>query len=132
MKKYIYISIGGILGVFSRFLLKNLQLNSTGNSFPTNILLINVTGAFLIAFILTLAAKAITISVELRLGLTTGFLGGFTTFSALCKDAYNLVVAKEFYIFLIYVLGSVFAGLVAVLLGIITARSLEHLFVRRG
>jgi fluoride ion exporter CrcB/FEX len=51
----------------------------------------NVLGAFALAFILTIAFEIWTFDSDIRLGVTTGFLGAFTTFSTLCKETVGLM-----------------------------------------
>jgi fluoride ion exporter CrcB/FEX len=60
-----------------------------------NTLVVNLVGCFLLAAILTLALEVLEISSDLRLGVSTGFIGAFTTFSTLCKEI--LIMASQGY-----------------------------------
>lgn len=118
MKKYLYIGMFGALGAILRVYLKGIQLNINHGKFPLNTLLINISGSFLIALILTFAAKKIRISENLRLGLTTGFTGAFTTFSTLCKEAFELIHNWNLLTAALYILLSISLGLFSAYMGV--------------
>ncbi len=73
---------GSALGGGARYLvtLATANLKTLGAGFPHGTLIVNMVGCFLITFIMAIAA-ATTMSANLRLFLTTGFLGGLTTYS---------------------------------------------------
>ncbi|MGE5186436.1 MAG: fluoride efflux transporter CrcB [Acidobacteriota bacterium] len=73
---------GSALGGGARYLvtLATANLKTLGTGFPHGTLIVNMLGCFLITFIMAIAA-ATTMSANLRLFLTTGFLGGLTTYS---------------------------------------------------
>ena len=89
---------------------------------PINTILINVIGSFLLALILTIALEVWNIKEEIRLGIATGFLGAFTTFSTLCKDTVTLINKGLYFSALSYVTISTLLGLCAAYFGIILAR----------
>jgi CrcB protein len=124
LRKYIYIGLGGCIGAVFRVIIENSHLNGGKGFIPLNTLLINITGSFLIAVVLTLAYEVLEMEESLRLGITTGFLGGYTTFSTLCKETVNLINKRHGLVALEYVLLSIFLGLSAVYLGTIVAREL--------
>ena len=83
MKKYLYIGIGGFLGANVRFFIKSIY---NGNStIPFATFMINIIGSFLLALILTLCIKILNRKEHIKLSVTVGFLGSFTTFSTFCK-----------------------------------------------
>lgn len=125
MKKYLYIGMFGALGAILRVYLKGIQLNINHGKFPLNTLLINISGSFLIALILTFAAKKIRISENLRLGLTTGFTGAFTTFSTLCKEAFELIHNWNLLTAALYILLSISLGLFSAYMGVKIANLLS-------
>jgi CrcB protein len=116
MKKYLYIGAFGFCGAILRYVIKSASFGSITANFPINTLITNVTGAFLIALIFSLTAQKINISEELKLGLTTGFLGAYTTFSTLCKDTISLIESAKYSYAVIYVLLSVVLGILAIIL----------------
>ena len=62
-----------------------------GSAFPWGTLLINVTGSILLGFIMHYALSTPGVSVELRVLLTTGFCGGYTTFSTYSYETATLI-----------------------------------------
>ena len=87
MANYFIIALGGALGSVLRYLLGN-RIESSESLFPINILLINITGCFLIGMVLALVdAKS-----QLFLFLTIGILGSFTTMSAFSAQALDLLL----------------------------------------
>lgn len=122
MKKYIFIGICGFLGAISRYFIMNVNLYNNKEAVPINTLIINVTGSFIIALILTVALEIWEIDEALRLGIATGFIGAFTTFSTLCKETVNLIASGYYYSAISYMTMSVVLGLSAVYFGVVVAR----------
>nr|WP_243121164.1 CrcB family protein [Clostridium autoethanogenum] len=71
MKKYIYIGIGGFLGAILRFALENVKVSTYLSLIPINTLFINITGAFILAFVTTAAFFTLVVSVKIKLGIWT-------------------------------------------------------------
>ena len=122
MQKYIYISIGGALGAVLRLLIGNAHIGNYNGNFPLNTLIINIVGTFILALFLTVAYEIMEIDADLRLGVSTGFLGAFTTFSTLCKEAASLMAGGEYFSAIAYITLSAILGLAAAYLGMILAR----------
>ena len=98
MANYFIIALGGALGSVLRYLLGN-RIESSESFFPINILLINITGCFLIGMVLALVdAKS-----QLFLFLTIGILGSFTTMSAFSAQALNLLLDEKYLLATSYV-----------------------------
>jgi CrcB protein len=115
MKQVLLVFVGGGLGSALRFLIsKNLNQVS---SIPLGTLLVNFSGSLLIGFILGLGLKQEMLSPNTTLLLATGFCGGFTTFSAFSFENQALLKAGDYVNFGIYSAGSIFLGIVAVLIG---------------
>ena len=121
MKKYIFIGIGGFFGAISRYFIKNIHLYNYGGAVPVNTLIINVTGSFVLGLLLTLFFEIWETDDAVRLGITTGFLGTYTTFSTLCKDTVGLMSNGDYYSAISYITMSAVLGLIAVFLGIVIA-----------
>lgn len=119
--RLLVIGVGGAIGALSRagisqlFGTTSIELGDQGSSFPWATLTVNVIGALLIG-ILAVALIADGDSY-LRPFLITGFLGGFTTFSALALDAVDLMDNNMWPTALLYLAVTVGAGLLAVRLG---------------
>ena len=124
MRKYIYIAVGGVLGSILRFFIRSININSSSWDFPLNTFIINITGTFILAFVITVALEVLEFDADLRLGMTTGFLGAYTTFSTLCKETAILIGKGSYYSAISYISFSVLIGLAAVYLGIAAAREL--------
>lgn len=119
MKEVIYIFIGGGVGSVLRYLIQiaiNERMSTFASPFSWGTLTVNVVGSLLIGLFYSLSER-FQLSMEVRLLLTAGLCGGFTTFSTFSND--GLILLKEgFYgMFLLYALLSIFLGLAAVLLG---------------
>ncbi len=123
MRKYIFIGLGSFLGAILRYLIKSLPLGE--GAFPLSTLIINVIGAFALAFILSAALEIWDLSPDIRSGVTIGLLGAFTTFSTLCKETVGLISHQAFFFAGLYIVGSVLLGLGAAYLGVMLARKLE-------
>ncbi len=122
MKKYVFIACGGFLGAILRFAVKSVQIPGYSENIPLNTLIINVIGSFLLALILTVAYEVRDMDADIRLGIATGFLGAFTTFSTLCKETVALLKNGEYFSALSYVTVSVVLGLSAAYFGVVLAR----------
>jgi CrcB protein len=112
MKLIFVIGIGSFFGGVFRYLLSLLIQTKTTTNFPLGTLIVNIIGCFFIGIVLGIFEKG-QISHEWKLFLATGFLGGFTTFSAFSSETF--VLFREGYVAyaLFYVLASVLLGLLA-------------------
>lgn len=124
MRRYIYIGIGGAAGAISRYALKTLEVFHITDRFYLNTLAINITGCFVLAFFLRLAFEILDIDPDLRLGVTTGFIGAFTTFSTFCRDTVNLLFNGDMLFSFINILLSLTAGFAAIYIGDMSAKKL--------
>lgn len=119
------VALGSAAGGVTRYLLTGAVQRAAGGSFPIGTLLVNVSGSFLLGFLLryTLAVPAMT--PQLRLGLTAGFCGGFTTFSTFSAETVTLVESGDYRRAALYATSSVLVSVVAVALGVAAARALS-------
>ncbi len=108
---------GGFFGTIVRYLLSLLIQAHLGKSWPYDILFINITGAFVLAFITTLADASILIGPTRRLVINVGFLGAYTTFSSLALGDILLFANGRWLLALLYMFLSIAGGVVAVLVG---------------
>lgn len=86
---WLLVFVGGGLGAVSRHAVGRATLHAFGPGFPWGTLAVNVVGSFLIGLLIGLFS-ALGTGQPGRLFLVTGFLGGFTTFSAFSLDALTL------------------------------------------
>ncbi|MGI6285579.1 fluoride efflux transporter CrcB [Neomoorella humiferrea] len=119
---YIYIGIFGFLGAIARFELGRFITAFWPSTFPLGTLIINIVGCFAMGLILTYSLERLTLSPELRLGLTTGFIGAFTTFSTFSVETINLLFGGLITSAIMYMLVSTIGGLIAVRAGTVLAR----------
>ena len=124
MWAYIAIAVGGVLGCWARYAMTNLVQSIFGREFPYATLSINLLACLLMGFLFEETIERLTFSPVLRLGILTGFLGGFSTFSTFAMETLLLAEQGEAARGLLYVLLSVVLGLAAVTGGVYIARSL--------
>jgi CrcB protein len=93
-----------------------------GSRFPLGTLFVNVTGSFVIGFLMTLLTERLPAATYWRPLLVIGFLGGYTTFSSFEWETYSAIRAGGFWIGLANVVASVTLGYAAVWLGALIAR----------
>jgi CrcB protein len=98
-----------------------------GLSFPYGTLIVNIAGSFLMGLLAGYFAFRPGIGQHTRLFLTTGILGGFTTFSAFSLDAALLIERQAYGAAAGYVAGSVVASVAALFFGLAVFRTAGHL-----
>ncbi|MBD2494551.1 fluoride efflux transporter CrcB [Nostoc sp. FACHB-280] len=112
------ISLGAVAGALSRYYLGLWLTQLFGQAFPYSTLIINVSGCFVMGlFTMLVLGRLIVISPEIRLLVTTGFLGAYTTFSTYELDVVKLIEKQSLEMSLIYWLISPVLSLVGLLLG---------------
>ena len=112
------IALGGALGSVARHFLSSAIYGWTGSTFPWGILAVNVLGGLAMGVIVELGALRLSYGPEMRAFLTTGILGGFTTFSTFSLDTVLLIDRGEILSAAAYAIvsvagsvGALFAGL---------------------
>ncbi|MBX9804895.1 MAG: fluoride efflux transporter CrcB [Alphaproteobacteria bacterium] len=119
---YIAIGLGGALGALSRFGLGRLLPATAFTHFPLQIFLVNAIGCLMMGVVLESMAFYGALSAPMRSFLTTGFLGGFTTFSAFALE-FGLLVDKDLPAHAIfYAVSSVMVSLFCFFIGIRAVR----------
>lgn len=116
------VALGGAVGSVLRHLVGLGASRFFGPAFPMGTLAVNVAGSFAMGILVEVIARRFGGSVELRLLLATGLLGGFTTFSSYALEGVLLLERGEVGAALIYILGSVVLGLAGLLLGLMLMR----------
>jgi len=118
MFQALLVAIGGAIGSLLRYYVGLGSLRLMGPGFPWGTLIVNVVGCFIIGVFAEMIMRRFNASVELRLLLITGFLGGFTTFSAFSLDAITLFERGDVFAGGIYIAASVGLSMVAVMAGL--------------
>jgi fluoride exporter len=121
-KHILLIGLGGSVGSIARFLCQKYIYEWHPHPFPFGTMTVNVAGCFLIGLFCALADKGSLLTPEWRLLLTTGFSGGFTTFSTFAYENINLLKSGEIMYFLLYTAASVILGLLVTWLGIVLVK----------
>ena len=124
MWAYVAIAAGGVLGCWARYAMTNLVQAIYGRDFPYATLSINVLACFMMGFLFEETLERLTISPVLRVGVLTGFIGGFSTFSTFAMETLLLAEQGEPGKGVLYVVVSILFGLAAVTGGVYIARSL--------
>ena len=109
MKKLLWIGLAGAAGAIMRVLVGQAVPNVAG--FPISTLTVNVIGTFLLCFIIAGVFRTLSAHKDVQDIVTTGFLGSFTTFSALSVETLLLVESNQFILAGLYVLCSIIGGL---------------------
>jgi CrcB protein len=123
-RSFLLVGIGGFIGSIARYVVAVAMSGVISSSFPWATLIVNVAGCFLIGVIFAMSDRGSLLSPEWRIFLTTGFCGGFTTFSTFSYESLRLLQDGEYFYVAVYVLTSVVVGFLATLLGIYLIRSL--------
>ena len=124
LRGYLAVFVGAGLGGMLRHAVNRASLAYLGPGFPYGTLIVNVIGGLLMGVLAELFLVKGGGSQEFRLFLTTGFLGGFTTFSAFSLDAALMWERSDYAALGAYVTGSVVLSIGALFLGMATVRSL--------
>ncbi|HEY8206977.1 MAG TPA: fluoride efflux transporter CrcB [Myxococcaceae bacterium] len=103
MARFLWVCLGGAIGSGARYLVGLWSLAVLGPAFPYGTLTVNAVGSFLICLVLHLALTAHLISPTLALFLTTGVMGGFTTYSTFNYETFKYAQQGAHGLALLYV-----------------------------
>jgi CrcB protein len=118
------VAVGAAAGGVSRYYLSLAIYNRVGAAFPWGTLVVNVTGSLLLGFLMRYAIGTPSLSAEMRLLLTTGFCGGYTTFSTFSYETAMLMEDGQYERAATYAVASVVVALIATACGFMLAREL--------
>src|SRR5262245_49772455 len=94
VERALLIAAGGALGTVLRYLTSSLTAHWLGGEFPCGTLIVNLVGSFLIGAIQTIGMESLVLSDEARRFLTTGVMGGLTTYSAFSYETVRLMEGR--------------------------------------
>jgi fluoride exporter len=114
---FVWVALGGALGSMARLGLSHGVHRVVGDGFPYGILTVNVLGSFVMGVVTAFFMRKFEDNQAAQFFLTTGVLGGFTTFSAFSLDVLKLVNAGHMASAVVYVLASVGFSIAAVFAG---------------
>jgi len=124
MERFLWVCLGSALGGGARYLVSMATLRLLGPSFPFGTLVVNVTGSFFISFLMQAGLGASPASTTLRVFLTVGVLGGFTTYSTFNHETLSLLRDGALGAAFLYLALTVLASLGAGLLGLVLFQKL--------
>ncbi|HYV90717.1 MAG TPA: fluoride efflux transporter CrcB [Chitinophagales bacterium] len=112
------IGIGGFIGTIARYLSQQVIYRFYPATFPIGTLSVNLLGCLLIGIFYALSERGNLLSPEWRMFLTTGFCGGFTTFSTFSYESVQLLNDGEYTYVAVFAVASVIIGILATIFGI--------------
>lgn len=124
MDRWFWIGLGGAAGTLARYGLSTWCQQRLGAEFPYGTLAVNVLGSFLLGALGEIAATTELMSPTLRLSLSTGLMGGFTTYSSFNNETLRLIQYKSWAAGLANMMFTLVGCLLAGALGMIVARRL--------
>jgi CrcB protein len=93
--RFLIVCGAGAVGCGARYLVSLWAAKRIGTGFPWGTLIVNLVGSFLIAFVLELSTRMASFSPNLRIALTTGFMGGLTTYSSFNYESTALLTGDH-------------------------------------
>ena len=118
------VALGGAFGASARYGVAAVMLRVMRPGFPWGPLTVNVVGSLAMGLLVEGLALKFSISPEMRVMLVTGFLGGFTTFSAFSLDTANMIERNAYGPAAAYVLASVLLSVAALFGGLMIGRAI--------
>ncbi len=122
MMRVLWISLGGAVGTAARFLLSGWLLRALGPAFPYGTLAVNVIGSFLLGAIMHVGLNTTLLSPGARLVLSTGVMGGFTTYSTFNYETLQYLQEGAWGLAGLNVFATLVTCLIAGALGVVAAR----------
>ncbi|MCI5075954.1 fluoride efflux transporter CrcB [Oricola sp.] len=123
MSHILLVALGGGLGASARYLTNLAALRVAGPHFPWGTMIVNILGSFAMGLLIAALARRTGASMEVRSFLATGFLGGFTTFSAFSLDFALMWERGDQWHGLIYLIASVVVSICALFAGLALVRA---------
>ncbi|MEA4828003.1 MAG: fluoride efflux transporter CrcB [Clostridium sp.] len=117
MEKIFYVGLGGFIGAALRYIISTNSSKVFNGQLPYGTLIVNILGGILIGFIMELSSTTNIISSNLKLFLTTGILGGLTTFSTFSYETVALFSNGSYYLALLNTFLNLFLSFSGVVIG---------------
>ena len=124
LEKYLYIAIGGSLGSIARYWIGSTVSGRLGTRFPYGTLVINITACVIIGFTLTYLGKRAELNPAWRFLIPVGFVGAYSTFSTYEWETLSNLRSGAVLLAIVYAVGSLLLGLLAVWGGSVLAEVL--------
>lgn len=124
MARFLWVCLGGAFGTGARYLLQGWTAAQLGSLFPYGTLGVNLLGSFLISLLMYVGLATDLFSATVRVALTTGILGGFTTYSSFCYESLVYLREGSWGLAALYVASTLMGCLAACFLGLALGRVL--------
>lgn len=121
MRTAIYVGVAGFFGSIARYAISG-AVSRVNESFPWGTFVVNITGSFALGFLVAAFAHRFVVHADLRVAVTVGFLGAYTTFSTLTLETFEFAETHAWGWAAANVMASLTVGLAAVWLGTLTGR----------
>ena len=125
MTVWLAVAVGGAIGSMSRYGIGQLTTNLLGTTPVLATFAVNVSGSFLLGIFYTLCNERLVTSIELRVLIGVGLIGGYTTFSTFSFETIGLIESGEFFKAITNILGNLLFGIGAAYLGILMGKILN-------
>lgn len=122
LKQLLFVGLGGGVGSCFRYLVSLWFSKKFTGAFPWGTFVVNITGCFLIGFLMDAVSRDASLENDLQLLLVVGVCGGYTTFSTFSAENLRLFENGNYVTLTVYVLASVILGLLAVFGGNILSK----------
>lgn len=123
MRTAIWVGVAGFFGSIARYVVSG-AVSRVNESFPWGTFVVNITGSFAVGFLVAALAHRSVIHPDLRVAVTVGFLGAYTTFSTLTLETFEFAETQAWPWAATNVIASLVAGLAAVWLGALAGRQI--------
>lgn len=124
MTNILLAAFGGAIGSVLRYLVGVFTVRWFGPGFPWGTLAVNIVGSFIIGLVVEMIARRFNASMELRVFIVTGIIGGFTTWSSFSLDTMVLLERGAMASAAAYVIGSLVVSFAAVFAGLALGRAM--------
>ncbi|HEY3355192.1 MAG TPA: fluoride efflux transporter CrcB [Polyangia bacterium] len=122
MARFLWICLGGAAGTGARYLLTVWTAAALGTRFPYGTLAVNLIGSFLIGVIMQVGLTTEVLSPTTRMALTTGIMGGFTTYSTFSYETVRYLQQGAWGLGALNILVTTAGCLIACVLGLAAGR----------
>jgi CrcB protein len=119
----LWVGVGGFFGAVARYLVSG-WVSRVDEAFPWGTFVVNISGSFVLGLLVGLMGDRVVLHPQLRIGITVGFIGAYTTFSTFALETFEFGETKAIGLAIANIALSVVAGLLAVWGGLALGRSL--------